>query len=127
MSERTPRTFRDLIAWQKAFALCVAIYETSAGLPGHERFGMTTELRKTARSVVYNIAEGQRRGRTLEFIHFLDISRGSAAELGTQVQLAGVLGYFTPTTCRDLLARIDEIERLLAGLKTSLRAMQKRA
>jgi four helix bundle protein len=120
------RTFRDLIAWQKAFALCLLVYETTVALPAHERFGLTNELRKTARSVVYNIAEGQRRGRTLEFIHFLDISRGSAAELMTQVLLANALGYFPSTTGDDLVRRIDEIERLIAGLKRSLAPTNRR-
>jgi four helix bundle protein len=116
------RSFRDLIAWRKAFALCVAVYRMSDTLPRHERFGLVGELRKTARSVVYNIAEGQRRGRTLEFRRFLDISRGSAGELSTQLELCSALDYGKPETIAGLLQRLDEIERLLAGLKRSLTA-----
>ncbi len=120
MSPGGIRSFRDLIVWRKAFALCLEIYLVTEKLPGHERFGLSAELRKTARSVVYNIAEGQRRGRTLEFRRFLDISRGSAGELSTQVQLCSALGYIQQAPSEALLQKVDEVERLLAGLKRSL-------
>lgn len=120
MSAEHIRSFRDLIAWRKALALCADIYLATDKLPRHERFGLCAELRKTARSVVYNIAEGQRRGRTLEFRRFLDISRGSAGELSTQVELCGALGYLQREVFEGLLQEVDEVERLLAGLKRSL-------
>ena len=52
------RSFKDLAVWKKAFALCVQVYKATKVFPSDERFGLVSELRKTARSVVYNIAEG---------------------------------------------------------------------
>lgn len=85
-----------------------------------ERFGLTSELRKTARPVAYNIAEGHRRTRTLEFLRFIDIARGSAAELATQLMLCEHLGYVSGTEVGQRLAALDEVERMLAGLKERL-------
>jgi four helix bundle protein len=67
------RTFRDLVVWQRAFELVVAVYRASEALPVQERYGLTAELRKTARSIAYNIAEGHRRTSTTEYMRFLDI------------------------------------------------------
>ena len=114
------QSFRNLLVWQKAFDLCLQIYDTSRALPWDERFGLTSELRKTARSVVYNVAEGHRRTRTLEFLRFIDIARGSAAELTTQLMLCEHLGYVSDTEVGHRLAALDEIERMLAGLKRRL-------
>lgn len=63
---RAIRTFRDLVVWQKAFELCVDVYRITELYPDRERYGMIAELRKTARSVLYNIAEGHKRFSTLE-------------------------------------------------------------
>jgi four helix bundle protein len=116
------RTFRDLLVWQKAFELCIDVYRATEGFPGHERYGMTTELRKTARSVVYNIAEGRQRSSTLEFIRFLQIALGSAAELETQLLLARALGYLEEQAHELLVQRLKEIDRMLSGLQQRLRA-----
>lgn len=102
------RTFRDLLVWQKAFELCIDVYRATEGFPGHERFGMTTELRKTA--------------STLEFIRFLQIALGSAAELETQLLLARALGYLEEQAHELLVRRLKEIDRMLSGLQQRLRA-----
>jgi len=114
-------SFRKLIVWQKALALCLEVYQRTETFPRDERFGLTTELRKTARSVVYNIAEGHRRSSPREFARFLDISHGSAAELETQLLIGVSLGYLTRIAAEPLLAHLDEVTRMLAGLKTSLK------
>ena len=92
--------------------------------PSHERYGLTAELRKTARSVVYNIAEGHRRCGAKEFARFLDISHGSAAELETQLRLSRALFYLASKKTEELLAIVDTIERMLTRLKANLRAQQ---
>ena len=101
--------------------LCIDVYKQTETFPSNERFGLTAELRKTARSVVYNIAEGHRRSSAREFARFLDISHGSAAELETQLLISESLGYLGATVATPLLARLDEVSRMLAGLKESLR------
>ena len=115
------RTFRDLLVWRRAFGLCVEIYRFTEGFPNCERFGLSAELRKTARSVVYNIAEGHRRKSTVEYVRFLDISRGSAGELETQLLLAQALGYLDAKASIDLLDALTEIDRMLITLMRRLR------
>jgi four helix bundle protein len=114
-------SFRELVVWQKALVLCMEVYKQTEAFPRDERFGLTTELRKTARSVVYNIAEGHRRSSAREFARFLDISHGSAAELETQLLIGASLTYLAPIVAEPMLAQLDEITRMLAGLKNSLR------
>lgn len=115
------RSFHDLVVWQKAFELCLDAYRSTKDFPEHERYGMTNEIRKTARSVVYNIAEGHKRSSALEFTRFLQISLGSAAELETQLLLAEALHYLDGQAHTLLIQRLKEVERMLGGLQQSLR------
>ena len=120
------RTFHDLVVWRKAFELCLDVYRVTASFPSHEKYGITSELRKTSRSVPYNIAEGHRRRSTLEYIRFLDIAHGSAAELETQLYLSRALTYLDEQGTDVLLQRLFEVERMLTALKRSLRFRQSR-
>jgi four helix bundle protein len=112
---------RELLVWQKAFALCIATYDATEGFPSHERFGLAGELRKTARSVVCNIAEGHRRVSRKEFLRFLNIAHGSAAELHTQLLIATARSYIAKDSASRLLASIEEVNRMLSGLTASLK------
>ena len=114
-------SFKDLVVWQKAFDLCGCLYRATREFPTDERFGLVAEIRKTARSVAYNIAEGHRRRSTREFMRFLDISLGSAAELETQLLLANFLAYMDDEAASFVLERLHEIQRMLFGLLRSLR------
>jgi four helix bundle protein len=82
---------------------------------------LASELRKTSRSVVYNIAEGHRRWSRQEFSRFLDIALGSSAELETQLLLAESLEYVDATRGRALLNELDEINRMLFVLRQNVR------
>jgi four helix bundle protein len=92
-----------------------------APVPRHERYGLATDLRKTARSIPYNIAEGHRRTSTLEYIRFLDIACGSAAELEAQFLLGRALGCTDEKLSIRLLSGLAEVERMLAALMRKLR------
>ena len=120
------RTFHDLVVWRKAFELCLDVYRVTASFPSHEKYGITSELRKTSRSVPYNIAEGHRRRSTIEYIRFLDIAHGSAAELETQLYLSRALTYLDEQGTDVLLQRLFEVERMLTALERSLRLRQSR-
>jgi four helix bundle protein len=115
------RTFRDLLVWQKAFDLCLHVYRVTEAFPRHERYGLAADLRKTARSIPYNIAEGHRRTSTLEYVRFLDIACGSAAEIETQLLLGRALGYTDESVSKRLLAALAEVERMLSALMRKLR------
>jgi four helix bundle protein len=104
----------------EAFALCIAIYQATAQLPPEERFGLVAELRKTARSVVYNIAEGQRRSTRRDFARFLDIALGSSAELLTQLLLCEALSYISPPASSRLISEVEDVGRMLYRFKAKL-------
>jgi four helix bundle protein len=114
------QSFRDLVVWQKAFALCIAVYQVTARLPSEERFGLVPELRKTARSIAYNIAEGQRRSTRRDFARFLDIALGSSAELLTQLLLCEALRYVSPPASARLISDAEDVSRMLYRFKAKL-------
>ena len=113
-------TYRDLIAWQKAMDMVVAIYAASRPFPSLEQFGLTAQLRKSAISVVSNIAEGQARGSINDFIRFLHISRGSLAEAETQLLVGHRLEYVTRDVIRPAWDVMQDVGRLLNGLIESM-------
>ena len=124
MSNITPipvRSYRELIAWQKAIELVTAIYECTRSFPDSERFGLTSQLRRAAVSVPSNIAEGQGRASTGEFNQFLGHARGSLLEIETQIFIAQSLGFLASGDSEDLLARCAEVGRILNGLMGSLK------
>jgi four helix bundle protein len=114
------RTYQDLIAWQKSFSVGMEVYRATDHFPDRERFGLTIQLRRSAVSVPSNIAEGFGRGSTADYIRFLKVARGSIYELDTQLLFAKELGYLPDDGYTGLKERLDEAERVLAGLIRSL-------
>ena len=114
------RSYRDLIAWQKAMDFTEMVYRESAVFPKEETYGLRVQLRKSAASVPSNIAEGQGRKSTNEFRHFLPIAYGSLCEAQTQTLLAKRLSYLTPTSTSRLIDQSEEVARLINGLYDSL-------
>ena len=114
------RSFRDLIAWQKAFQTGLAVYTLSKSFPEIERFGLTSQIRRSAVSVASNIAEGYGRQSTTEYIRFLRVARGSLYELETQILFSVELGYAERSAADAVLEMVAECGRVLAGLIRSL-------
>lgn len=81
-------TYKDLIVWQKAIQLVVAMYALTEKFPKEELFGLTSQMRRAAVSIPSNIAEGKMRGGDVEFKRFLSIAFASAAELETQLVIS---------------------------------------
>lgn len=117
----TVRSFRDLECWQKAMDLVVECYRVTREFPKHELYGLTNQLQRAAVSVPANIAEGQGRQHTQEFIQHLSIAYGSLSELETHLLIAKRLDYLDSSTAERLLDRAGEVGRLLNGLLRSLR------
>src|SRR5438046_1369443 len=115
------QSYRDLIAWRQSMELVTVIYRETRRFPENERFGLTSQLRRSAVSIPSNIAEGQGRYSTGEFRQFLGHARGSLLELQTQVSIAENLGYFSPEQSNTLADRAAEIGRILNGLINSLK------
>lgn len=111
---------RDLVVWQKAVALVVDCYRISKTFPSEERSGLTQQLRRAAVSVPANIAEGKGRGRPAEFVRFLEIANGSLTELDTHLVVARELGFIESETLTRVVCRIEEVGRMLTGLRKSL-------
>jgi four helix bundle protein len=122
-SPRT-RSYRDLLVWQKAIALVKLVYEYTRALPADERFGLTTQMRRAAVSIASNIAEGQARKSTREFVQFISNAEGSAAELDTQFVICVELRHKSNHETEPLFAAVAEVRRMLNGLRL---ALQKRA
>ena len=114
------QNYRGLIAWQKAMDLVVRIYQITESFPKTETFGLTNQMRRAAVSIPSNIAEGQGRSTTKDFMHFLHIARGSLQELETQVIIAQRLEFITEAVHSELTTNICEIARILSGLLKSL-------
>ena len=115
------QSYRELIVWQKSMDLAETIYRCSSQLPKEETYGLRSQLTRAVVSIPANIAEGQARHGTGEFLHFLGIARGSLAELETLVILCGKLGFFSKETAETVSKDCEEIGKLLTGLVKSLR------
>lgn len=114
------KSYKDLIAWQKAIELVVIVYRLSARFPKDENYGLRQQLRRAAVSIPSNIAEGQCRSTTKDFLHFLAVAHGSLAEVETQVIIARRLDYFQQQEMDELIPQINEVGRILSGLRNSL-------
>ncbi len=113
--------YRQLIAWQKGMAMVGSIYKVSATFPKEETYGLTVQLRRATVSVPSNIAEGQGRDSTREFLHYLLIAYGSLMEVETQILIAGDLKYLTEAETETILEHSAETGRVINGLMRSLR------
>jgi len=127
MNRDQRRNHKDLILWQKSMAMAAHVHRLTRSFPRHEIFGLTSQIRRAAVSVPSNVAEGAARRTTREFIAFLHIARGSFAELETQLMLSREIGYLTDRDLAPVLARLDEVGRLLNAVITGLRARVERA
>jgi four helix bundle protein len=117
---RGAKNYRELVAWQKAMDLVTMVYDVTQQWPKTEVYGLTNQIRRAAVSIPSNIAEGQGRASTKEFLHHLSMARGSLLEVETQLLIAQRLGYTAPEAATQLLAGTAEAGRLLNGLYRSL-------
>lgn len=111
--------FKNLLVWQKAVEFAVEIYKMVAKFPKHEVFGLTSQLQRSSSSVAFNIAEGAGRGSKKDFNHFLDIALGSTCEAETQLIIAEKLEYISSVELNNKTEKIEEIQKMLNGLKKS--------
>jgi four helix bundle protein len=116
------KNHRDLITWQKGIKLVTAIYQAPRSFPREEIYGLTSQMRRAAVSIPANVAEGQGRRTSGEFIQFLGIARGSLYELDTHLEIAVSMDYVLSESAQHLQAQIQEVTRLVNGLLCSLEA-----
>jgi four helix bundle protein len=114
------KNYKELKVWQKAYRFCIMIYKITKHFPKEERYGLTSQIRRSAVSVPSNIAEGYGRKTTQEYMQSLYIAYGSQCELETQILLAKDLGYIKTDDFEVLRKDIGEVERMLKALIKSL-------
>jgi four helix bundle protein len=115
------QSFEELEVWKRACQLAVRIYEL---LRECREFGLRDQMQRAAVSIASNIAEGAERGGS-DFIRFLTIARGSAAEMRTQCYLACRIGLLTPAQTTPLVAELKQISKMLTGLARSVKTRKK--
>ncbi len=119
------KSYQDLEVWQKAMQFVTDCYRVTGEFPKSELYGLTNQMRRAAVSIPSNIAEGQARQYTKEFIQFLAIASGSLAEVETQLLISVRLGYLQEASAGELLESAGSIGRMLRALRKSLEARQK--
>ena len=118
--EKKANSYRDLMVWQKGMMLVKRIYQITRMFPADERFGLVSQMRRAAVSIPSNIAEGQARHTTGEFVQFVSHAEGSVAELDTQLTLAIELGFCTATEVGDVFDLVMELQKMLNALRRKL-------
>lgn len=114
------QSYRDLIAWQRAFKLGLTLHHLAGRLPESEKFGLVAQLRRGSVDVAANIARGYGSGNRQDYLWFLKAARGEIYKLDTQLLFALELKYITDEAWEAAKSGLDEAERVLAGLIRSL-------
>lgn len=117
------KDFRKLKVWEKSHHLALSVYQATSSFPDHERYGLTSQLRRAAVSIPTNIAEGYGRGGDTEFARFLQIASGSAAELQYQLILSHELDFLDTNDFERLTNDVIEVKKMLNALIQKLKAV----
>ncbi|MBL4625532.1 MAG: four helix bundle protein [Flavobacteriales bacterium] len=112
---------KDLLIWQKTVDLALLIYKATESFPTEEKFGLASQIRKSAISIPSNISECAGRNGNKEFNQFLGIARGSSYELETQLIIADKLNLLHDEIAKELLNKLTEIQKMSYSLMQKLR------
>jgi four helix bundle protein len=110
-------SFEELDVWKRTCCLAVDIYES---LRKCSDYGLKDQMTRSSVSIASNIAEGAERNSKTEYIRFLHIAKGSAAELRTQVYIAQQIGIYKNSKATEFVKELKEISSMLQGLIKSL-------
>ena len=108
---------KELKVWQKSMDLAVEVYSSTAQFPSDEKYGLTSQIRRSAVPIPSNISEGAGRNSSKEFIYFLGIANGSSYELETQVIISNQLNLMSKEATDNILTKLDEIQKMNYRLK----------
>lgn len=114
------KNYTDLIVWQKSMDLVVEVYSLTKLLPEDERFGLVSQMRRSAVSIPSNIAEGHTRSSRRDFLRFLSIARGSKSELQTQLLICEKVNLLSRNDTLKALKLCSEISKMLTSLVSTL-------
>ena len=112
--------YKELRVWQKAVELCAAVYNLCAQFPPEEKYGLKSQMQRSAISIASNIAEGAGRNSNKEFKHFLSIANGSCYELETQLLISKNVGFIDVKNELNISEQLTEIMKMSYVLSKSL-------
>lgn len=116
------KTHRDLDVWKESIDLAISIYKVAEKFPKEEKYSLVDQLKRSAVSIPSNIAEGAARNSSKEFMQYLHIALGSAAELETQLIISEKLGFIDE---KDIFAELEKVKSKLLGLIKFVRSKTK--
>jgi len=120
--QKTIKSYKELIVWQRSIELVTIIYELTDKFPKEEIFGLTSQIRRAAVSIPSNIAEGRNRGTRADYTHFLRMSYGSGAELETQLIISKKLLKTRILNYNKVDSLLDEVMKMLNVIINKLQA-----
>lgn len=112
--------YKELLVWQKAIDLAVEVYQITEKLPKEERYGLISQINRSAVSIPSNIAEGAGRNTNKEFNNFLGIAQGSSFELDTHLIISNRLNFISNGEYQKIELQLEYIQNMVAKLKKSL-------
>ena len=113
--------YKEFDVWNKAIVLAKEIYQVTRNFPDHEKYGLTSQINRSAVSIASNIAEGAGRNSSGEFNQFLGIATVSLFELETQLIISNEIGLLTDNKLQNISTEMETITKMIAGLKHSLK------
>ena len=120
-STEAAQSYRDLRVWQEGMNLAESCYRITKSFPKKERYGLISQIRRSAVSIPANIAEGYGRNSRGEYIQFLHIAQGSLNELVTHLLLSKRLEVTQPEVLESVLSQSETVSKILYALIASLR------
>jgi len=113
--------YKELRFWQKALDLADMIYNEVGGFPKEETFGLTSQIKRAAISVMSNIAEGSARGTTKEYLRFLSMAKGSLKEVEAQLIFAERRKFISESSLEKYMSETNSIGKMITKMQQSLR------
>ena len=115
------KSFKEIVAWQKAHAFVLQVYKTTKSFPSYERFGLCSQFERASVSIAANIAEGYKKDGMADKLRFLNIAQGSLEECRYYILLSKDLEYITLEQYNTLNLSIEETSRLLSAYIKGIR------
>ena len=111
---------KKLKIWNDSIDLCVDVYQALANIPNDERYGLSSQIKRSAVSIPSNIAEGAGRDTNSQFSHFLNIAYGSSYELQTQLIISERLNFISSEVNESLLNKLNEVQKMVYVFKENI-------
>lgn len=113
--------YKELNVWKKSVDLATMVYQRTSSFPSGKKFGLTSQIRRSAVSISSNIAEGSGRSTNKDFNNFLGYSYGSACELETQLIIANKIGFLAGVQFEELNNELQSIQKMIFSLRNKLK------